>query len=229
MGKFLANFFFLDRVIYRYPALPKSPCLSDLPDHFFQWGCIHTCLFPAIFQNQNILKMNLPFPTTESEKLPTENISRKWEYVLWAPITIESTSSSPSSIRITYPQLPIWFRIQPKGMALSHRQRERNLELLNSQSLKVQLNAGNSQITSTAPGCPPKCNSNKTQWGKHRWDKLTSCLLPPGVCFSCVCLIQGRLLFPLRWLNFRFKRRTLKIRTYLIYLTILGGKSNSCG
>lgn len=49
--------------------------------------CIRTpCLFSVIFQHQNMLKMNLPFPTTnEWEKSPTGDISREWGHVLWAP------------------------------------------------------------------------------------------------------------------------------------------------
>ena len=112
-------------------------------------------------------------------------------------------------------------------MALSQKERETR-GLLTSQWSKTRLHAGSSQITSKVALLPSKIKSQDNPVRKAQLRRASlpaSCLRESGL-FSPVWFKAGFSFHSGIWIP--DSKEGLKVRTYLIYLKILGGKSNSC-
>lgn len=103
--------------------LPNTLAYPHCLNTFSNVGALHLCLFPAIFQHQNILKVNLPFPTTNgmSQENHQQETSLENENVCSEP---QQQFSQPALHREEPAPSFQNFTVQSREMALSQNERE---------------------------------------------------------------------------------------------------------
>lgn len=140
----------------------------------------------------------------------------------WAPVAIQPTSSS---LRRTYHQLSEFQNsIQGNGFVT---EREGNQAAFKFTVIKDQTPRREFKDNSQSH---PAALQNKIlrQPSEESTAEVSfaSCQLPPGVWFIFTWFKAGFSFHSGVWIP--DSKEGLKVRTYLIYLKILGGKSNSC-